>query len=587
MSRTMSWLVPSVFVFLSSFQAPADDFVVHEWGYFIENGSRDPVEILDSMPGEVPNFRTWTPYGGRFKLLASRGDLDLVTGALSLGDGAGMSSAGTGSAGTGSRWSSSDASVRQVLQNRYAPRPRSASSEPYLYFYSDRAREVDVRVRFPGGAPLFWWPVARVASEGGGSSLEWPDVQILPRGSRAALRPWSSTGAFRLGLERARQVDSCPVKVANVTDRYLFYEGTVSTDSMLGRHFSWDGWHLANLTSQPIFDVLVFAPGSKRPLRIPWIEPGTEAIVPAGAEGNVELDEAGLAGELAEAGLFSDEAAAMAASVWGTGFLDAAGTRVLYRIPRETYDRIYPLSIDPSPNALVRVGLVLSYDLDPALEAVLARLGGSRLKNAEVRESLEAQVLEILKSRIEALEPLTPAMVDALALETEEIAALRARTLPPSGEVVVKDEVEALLAALRGAIARADKLEELLRSLAQVRTSRAAPPEEVRAFVEELSRFELSPAARKGFAGIAGGIREFRPTDETLGRLAELVKIVRDDAAEARSSSAARLSAVLGPYLYAGGVVTPAVWEFLKLQRGDKGARALVTTIGVPYEAIR
>ncbi len=578
----LRWIAPSLVWLLTLPVALAnDELVVHEWGYFVENGSRSAIEILESMPPEVPNFRSWSRYGGRFRSLEARGDLDLESRPVSLGPDDAASSRRWGRSGA-----TSEAAVRWMLEQRYAPRPRSASSEPYIYFYSDRATEVDVSIRFPGGAPTFWWPVARVSGDEAGSMLEWNDVAVLPRGARVSPKPWRSDRALRLGLDRARQTGSSPLKVGNVSDKYLFYEGTISTDAILPRHLSWDGWHLANLSAEPITDVLVFAPGSDRPVRIERILPGTEAVVAVGAAGDEVWDEARLATHLGTTGLFADEAAAMAASVWGTGFVKEAGTKVLYRVPREAYDQLYPAKIDPTPDTFLRVGLVVSYDLDHALRGLLDKIGGTYLRHPTIRDGLVEQVREVVACRLDRLEPLTETMREALALEASEMGALRKRIAETARKAPGREEIELELASIERVVEEAKRLEALVESLSGRRTVWAGDPEGLAAFVAELRTFPISPGAEAGFARTERTIRNFQPTGETLDRVAELVGIVRTDLGATRDRANAGLVDSVAEFLYQGGEASAPILAFLEQYRAAARLGPIVTTVGVPIEAI-
>ena len=49
--------VLSLLLFLAAAPAPADDYVLHEWGYFLENGGPDVLDLQAQLPPEVPNWR--------------------------------------------------------------------------------------------------------------------------------------------------------------------------------------------------------------------------------------------------------------------------------------------------------------------------------------------------------------------------------------------------------------------------------------------------------------------------------------------------------------------------------------------------
>ncbi|MBI4612121.1 MAG: hypothetical protein HY720_00765 [Planctomycetes bacterium] len=425
MKKSLGFLIGCLAAFLAgaSVAQEAGGYIVHEWGYFVENSGRDALEIAATMPDEVPNYRTW--------------------------------SAGQPRIGGGPSWA------------RGGGAAVSMGTEPYLYFYSDTSFQASVKVEFPGGAPVFWWPVA-ILSEG---ALEWKNFRVFPRNSNQALHEWGDLAVDRLGLARARDVAASPIKVGNVYDKYLFYEGTMSTETILRRRVSWDGLHLENVSGRDLLDLLVFWPGSDRPLQLARLGAGDETVVPADKTGDRAFTSEDLAGFLEKAGLYADEARAMAASVWETKFLETPGTKVVYRIPKETYDGIYPLTIDPAPAETARVGLVLSFDLDHAIDETLRKMGGTYLRRGDIRETLTAQLREIIGSRIENLEPLTDGMKKALALDDERMRGL-ARLVAKdfTDEAKRASEIEDLIAkGFDTKVPRAERLPILERLVARFR----------------------------------------------------------------------------------------------------------------------
>lgn len=58
-----------------------------------------------------------------------------------------------------------------------------------------------------------------------------------------------------------------------------------------------------------------------------------------------------------EAGMTAQEAKAIVAT-WRNDLLGTVGVLAVSRMPRDVYDRMFPLAVDPTPKELVRVGMV-------------------------------------------------------------------------------------------------------------------------------------------------------------------------------------------------------------------------------------
>src|SRR5262249_25073629 len=77
--------------------------------------------------------------------------------------------------------------------------------------------------------------------------------------------------------------------------------------------------------------------------------------------------------QLKEAGLFEDEAKLLA-DTWKHGMFVRPGLHVFYRIPQEEYDRCMPLTINPTPEKVVRTGLIFHGNVEPDLGDRVAEL---------------------------------------------------------------------------------------------------------------------------------------------------------------------------------------------------------------------
>lgn len=125
--------------------------------------------------------------------------------------------------------------------------------------------------------------------------------------------------------------------------------------------------------------------------RIPKLEPG-EVVRSVGYN---RPDPAGfpaegarvLAEELAKAGLFENEATAVA-DLWREELFASPGLTVFFRIPQEEYERMVPMTLTPAAEKSVRVAFVrysqCESDAAEKIEALIADLAA---KDPVVRES--------------------------------------------------------------------------------------------------------------------------------------------------------------------------------------------------------
>jgi hypothetical protein len=256
---------------------------------------------------------------------------------------------------------------------------------PVIYFHSATPRRVRVRVDFVTGLLSQWYPVSDLVGppegrRGAGpldvskierSFLQW-DVELLPKdaacpGDAPAVAkddPWSFAREVdanwlrtlpRKAPERAGPVES---------ERYLFYRGLGNFPLPLSAQVRADGvFVLQNRGDAAVETPIVLdVKGDKGRMR-------EVETVPAGGGRKTQLEGGASWGPIADVeeklkallmrrlvaeGLHEDEARAMVRT-WSRSWFRSEGTRVLWILPRAQTDALLPLSIDPKPDALVRV----------------------------------------------------------------------------------------------------------------------------------------------------------------------------------------------------------------------------------------
>ena len=261
---------------------------------------------------------------------------------------------------------------------------------PVVYFHSSRRRDVRVRVDFVGGLLSQWYPVSDLLGPPEGardagpldvskvtrSFLQW-DLTVLPQGADAdaAQRPADLpdvAGDDPWGY--AREVNASWVRTKPRTDsgragpeeaeRYLFYRGLGRFGLPLDARSYGNGMVvLLNRGDAPLGPAIVMEIRGERG-RMTISDPvpaggGVKAVLRDGKwwgpRSDIERKLAALlAKRLREEGLDADEARAMVRT-WARSWFGTQGLRVLWIVPRAVVDRVLPLSIDPAPDALVRV----------------------------------------------------------------------------------------------------------------------------------------------------------------------------------------------------------------------------------------
>ncbi len=267
---------------------------------------------------------------------------------------------------------------------------------PVLYVYSDREREIRVKVSFPGGLLTTWYPQVRRLSPA--VSKETPPLRdgVLDWGTVKVLAPG-------LGLEKLPAVDPAdPWALARVPEsnvlrlcgdgeeheRYLFYRGLGRFDLPL---------------KASLADGRVAVEGAKRG-RVVHVEAGRihTCLLGEDLRGTTADDlVATLAAEYAAEGLTRPEALAMVRT-WRKSWLETPGLRVLVPLPREATDALLPLEVSPAPRESVRV-LVARLDiLTPAEERRAEAVALTAATAAEAAETLGRFAGPILR-RVERL----------------------------------------------------------------------------------------------------------------------------------------------------------------------------------------
>ncbi|HEY0550198.1 MAG TPA: hypothetical protein VGF13_11405 [Verrucomicrobiae bacterium] len=273
---------------------------------------------------------------------------------------------------------------------------------PVIYFYSDRERTADVRVKFPAGRVTEWYPQAThlgpyfatnlaEAAQANRSVIEWNGLKILAPGTKEI----SAKKLIRGQKEKtehyyaARETDANFLRISSPQartgveyERDLFYRGVGFFQAPLTIHLNGgeDQLRLSTSCSQPLTDlfVLTIRNGQARYQTLDRLEQGSDRDAQLSAKPLASLNgvRANLMREMAAAlvkqGLYAKEAQAMV-ETWKDQWFAEEGTRVLYLLPRVWTDGTLPLEISPAPASVARVMVGRAELITPSMERELGK----------------------------------------------------------------------------------------------------------------------------------------------------------------------------------------------------------------------
>ena len=364
--------------------APVSAYTLHEWGTFTTVSGSDGVllEGLEREEAPLPLF-TYSHYG------LENGNVPRLNGIPMKGMG---------------RRPVAGVTVKMET--------------PVIYFHSDKAFDVKVKVGFEGGTISQWYPdrsggeimtplrpLPKIVTPEISKSrildfsrhrkgfIEWQAKVLSPEESRDAIlfRPGESLHWMRPRVPEANVVRT----PKGETEGFLFYRGIGAFDPGLTTTVGSDETlRLQNRTGGDIPFAFVF---ERQGLVMSWkvlkegLNPGETAEVPRDALNLVSpqppfpevLPEAvyrEMVAGLVATGLFKSEARAMVETWWDSYFA-TDGLRVFWVLPESRTEAILPLEVSPAPEKQVRVIVGRSEVLRPEKERSWLTLSRSTSEN--------------------------------------------------------------------------------------------------------------------------------------------------------------------------------------------------------------
>ena len=308
---------------------------------------------------------------------------------------------------------------------------------PVIYFYSDQPRQVQVAVDFPGGIITQYYPDATSFSPALGKAeavanghVEW---NLLVSADPLVVPPVTPDSIW----QPSREVASNFISAQGENEKLLFYRGLGKFETPLRIPSTPNGGFLIrNQSDERVPDVFLLRNNGKTAsvralgaitahgqIELPASAfDGTEAEAPESIDAYVDHASSLVEQALRRSGLYADEARAMV-NTWKRSYFRAAGTRVLYVLPREWTDNLLPLHLNPQPRELVRT-LVGRVELQTGqeVESVLSKIGQNRsLESLSLGRFAESKLRLIRhKAQAQGASSETLVQIDRLVKQAQE-----------------------------------------------------------------------------------------------------------------------------------------------------------------------
>lgn len=230
-----------------------------------------------------------------------------------------------------------------------SPAPYEVYDKPVVFLYADLETEVTLTVRTPRGRPWLYYPSATIGRSRGELALRFtgralPVDAALPAGLAYPTPPSGHWWSYLRG------VGASPFVTADrrEAERFLFYDGVAP----FPRGFTRARGALVPIAgSAPTVAWRVLGREVEH-LQIAGTSMRRAATMP------VTALRAQLHAALVQAGLTPAEAESLLLT-WHAALVQPGGARLIWLLPRASYDAMLPLEITPAPRELVRVGVVI------------------------------------------------------------------------------------------------------------------------------------------------------------------------------------------------------------------------------------
>jgi hypothetical protein len=288
---------------------------------------------------------------------------------------------------------------------------------PVIFFHTPRTTDLELRIDIPGGYPGVWWPGTQSPAIQFGRVVGGPEkgkpAQFLEwklslkgpplRNGRAQGMREVDTGHWIKTL-RAVDADEVYARVGEQNfgyerEKFIYYDALLPRGPWAAISVDKDKVRVRNPAGYPVFDLTAVdrrLPGRTRVARLARLD----AQSASQALNFTEIEETRwsaaapttLVRQLKDAGLFEDEAKSLVELCKHDLFF-TEGLTLFYRLPQAEYERQMPMKMQPAPEKLVRVGLVLHPHLEPDLaERVAALVRDLDAQNYKTRQQAQKRL---------------------------------------------------------------------------------------------------------------------------------------------------------------------------------------------------
>ncbi len=265
---------------------------------------------------------------------------------------------------------------------------------PILFFHANQPAHFILKIDFPGGMPGVWWPATQ--SPAIFANQKQPEVSKFLQWEVSVKQPhaaWFARNVQQTPVEkghwfnRLREVKADDIFVRYgpgghyvQREKFIYYDGLFPQGKWVKIDVDKEGIALTNRVKHAVFDVTVIdarGEGKVRVGRLAKLEAAARNAKPEWTE--VESSRFAsdasdrLKQQLVTAGLFDDEAKSLV-DLWRKDMFETPGLHAFYRLPREEYDRLLPLTLTPKADDVVRVGLIFHGHLETDLPERIAKL---------------------------------------------------------------------------------------------------------------------------------------------------------------------------------------------------------------------
>lgn len=238
-----------------------------------------------------------------------------------------------------------------------ARRPAGVWFKPVLHFYGRNDLEIKVWLCTAKGVPTVYWPDPAITRNAAVYDLKWT-------GKLCDKAPENLPALHRNNWWNiARRVPGKYVSTDGGSERFIFYEATAKQEPTVTATVTADEIKVSNADEKESGPVVVIVNDgqTRRWAKIDKINARggvtlKQDAVTAGDESGEALLEACRA-QWQAYGMTQEEAAAIV-EVWKTDLLKTQGFLMMSRMPEPLYRAMFPLTIVPVPDEIVRAGVV-------------------------------------------------------------------------------------------------------------------------------------------------------------------------------------------------------------------------------------